>query len=1389
MLRSSCDASPLAPRLSPPETEQFIVRQWTTADGLPINYVGNIVQGDDGYLWLTGGGGLVRFDGSEFKVFTREDIPGWQTSFVQRIHKGTSGALWLVSRRGTLTRYHEGQFHTYEWTAPIPMRVRFYDGGDGSLWIGSGNQIARVEGKTIEHFLIEGGRPNSEIKGFYEDDRGTLWSVSSHALLRRQGDRFVATDLGHSFYQITNRQAGGVWAATSSGLVSIEDGRLSTYLNDTVRPDTIFSLHEDRAGHLWIGLDGGRLVRKKGSKETVYTRADGLPGPINNIFEMHDGQIWVKSPGNGLAYLSGGRFEEVKLHEGRSPPVSALHLGPEGNIWMGTGTGLFSLTPRTINGYTQRDGLPADLIFPILQDRKGTVWLGTTGGGLHRLDGRGGSGPKATITTADGLPSNSIRSLHAGRNGNLWVGAGNGYVARLSDDGAVTQTRRVSQDGETIRALYQDRRDRLWIGAKNLFLLEGDSLRRYGPDRLSRGNTRIRAIHEDQTGTTWVTSREGLFRKKNGSWRRFTTEDGLPSNFVMAIHEDADGTLWFTTHGAGLVRYDGDGAFFTYTTADGLYNNGVWQILDDGLGHYWMSSNTGIFRVSKQELERFRNGEIDRIRSDIYTVADGMPSSECAFTQPGGWKTQDGRLWFPTIKGAAIVDPTQVRADSRAPPVRMQEVRADGREVDWRRAGILQPGKGNLAFHFAALSFSAPERTRYRYTLEGYDETWQRAGARRAAFYTNLPPGQYRFRVQARTGGSAWSQEEAAFTFTLQPHFWQTPWFYLLCIGGLMSVVYGAHWVRLRRMREQNLERTVEARTRALREEKETTEKQAQHLEALREARSRLLVDLAHELRTPLTLISGPVRSALDEGGKRFSDATRDQLEVALRNAERAAGLVGRVKELARLETGGLELEPRTGDLVTFARKTARSFEPMAERKGLTLRFRADEEKLPCQFDPDKLQSVLGNLVENALKFTPKDGKVLVRVGRTDEETAFLRVSDTGPGIPEDEIPRLFDRFHRGKGARAGRAEGTGLGLALVKELIELHGGTIEVDSELGMGSTFTACLPVQTPERPDQPSGQEEGAGMDAGPEEQDAPEIDVHVRASDRLPGTAAPKGNASVEGPDAGQSIAGDSRPRLLIVEDNADVQLYLRHQLSEGFAIETAEDGAEALEKARAARPDLVLSDVMMPEMDGVELCQRIKADDQLCDLPVVLLTAKAGEQAQVEGLGAGADAYVEKPFSMESLRVRIDALIDSRASLRDQYSEEIVVQPSEVSITPEEQALYEEACAVVEAHIGDPAFDVGMFASEMGEAIQSKSQLRRKLKAATGHTPNVFIRHMRLERAAQLLQQDDSLRVYEVARKVGYRDADYFSRRFREHFGVSPSVYSPEKDNGGVGDEK
>ncbi|MFQ5571393.1 MAG: ATP-binding protein [Rhodothermales bacterium] len=621
--------------------------------------------------------------------------------------------------------------------------------------------------------------------------------------------------------------------------------------------------------------------------------------------------------------------------------------------------------------------------------------------------------------------------------------------------------------------------------------------------------------------------------------------------------------------------------------------------------------------------------------------------------------------------------------------------------------------------------------------------------------------------VQVYTPSPGGGLSPPVYLFTTKRLFYQTTWFNTLCLLGLVLVGSGLYHYRIRRvkrqLREKKLVRLVEERTLKLDEEKQKTEAQAAQLKEQAERllemdrmKSRFFANISHEFRTPLTLIQGPIISLLDRSGDELGAETRRQLNVAIENTRRLEWLTDQMLDLSRLEAGQFRLRLRPVDLVLFLEQMVDAFMPLAERNELVLEYQTQSQPLYVHIDPGAFEKVIGNLLSNALKFTPSPGRVLVSVAKEeDDEAAILRVRDTGVGIEAEALPHIFDRFYQVVHAVHRASEGVGIGLSLVKELVELHGGQVGVASEPGFGTEFRVTLPLHTGSVPTEPCPERAliQPGCVLGLEEDLA-------------------RGHMTETAPEPESTSMLQPPPVILIVEDNAEVGRLLRNHLQVEYTIEEARNGREALEVVHRHRPHLIISDVMMPEMDGVALCHALKSDAGFDDIPIILLTAKAGEQDRLDGLGAGADDYVRKPFSFDELQARIRNLLESRQALRRRYSREVVVQPTGVTITSEEEAFYEQVRQAVEHHLGDPHFTVEMLADAV---CLTKSTLSRKLRAATGMSPAEMVRYLRLQHASHLLAGHAG-RVAEVATAVGYRDVDHFTRLFRERFGAPPSEY-------------
>lgn len=764
---------------------QYAHAVWETKDGLPQNSVHAITRTRDGYLWLGTQEGLVRFDGVRFTVFDKRTVKEMKSNHVQALVEGRDGSLWIATTSGLLRR-RGGEFSRYSTEQGLShdFLTALWEDGDGALWIGSfGGGVSR-----------------------FKDGRVTTYTT-------RQG---LSSDF---VWSICGGDDGSLWIGTNEGLNRFHQGRFTVYQARRDLPGkVVWTIIRASGGGFWIGTDGG-LVRWHEGRQRSYATREGLSYPAVRALSEQEGVLWVGTEGGGLYRLANGRFSSFTSRDGLSNDfVISLYEDREGILWIGTyGGGLNQLKEGKVTTYTTREGLSHDMVRCIFQSRDGSLWLGTNGGGLNRLrDGR-----VTVYTRKEGLAGDVVMALAEGRDGSLWVGT-NGGLTRLGRGRFTTYTTRNGLSHNSIRALHEDRRGNLWIGTR------GGGLNRLADGKITAYRVEdgfpsdvVRAIYEAPDGSLWFATNDGLVHMVDGRFVTYTTSDGLSSNTLLAITGDADGTLWIGTYGGGLNRFK-EGKFTRYTTAEGLYDDVIFQILDDQHGSLWLSCNKGIFRVRKKELHDFAMGKLARISFSLLTTADGMKSSECnGGSQPAGWRSRDGRLWFPTLKGAAVIDPINVTFNSLAPPVVIEDLIADGDAVDFRQAIRLPPGKDRVEIHYTGLSFLAPEKVMFRYRLEGFDERWIEAGSRRVAYYTNLPPGRYRFRVTACNNDGVWNPVGATIEFSLEPHFYQTGWFYGLLSLLVLSAGVGVHRLRVRHLaaRERELALRVHERTLTLQRE------------------------------------------------------------------------------------------------------------------------------------------------------------------------------------------------------------------------------------------------------------------------------------------------------------------------------------------------------------------------------------------------------------------------------------------------------------------------------------------------------------------------------------------------------------------------------------------
>ena len=1388
------------PGTAPTETSaaSLVRERWTVRDGLPVNHANTLYQTPDGYLWLATFYGLVRFDGVRFVVFNAANTPGLPSNRIARIYPDTGAAFWLTTEQGHLVRVEGGRF-TPLGVFPGGIRRVVSDGG-GLAWVATTEGLYRYGAGRLAPFAAD-VLGDAWIEDVLVEPSGALWVSASEGAIWRFGEdgarAYPRTDHGLDGRVVLYRDADGAIWAGGEGVARFAGGRWETFAPagaGWARPgrtaaDDVTGFYREPGGPLWLVTRRG-LYRLDGGTADGERRLSWLDAPSLEAFRTAfttcpDGTTWMVA--EDALFREGHRVAAV------GSPVYDLHCDGEGSVWAATQTdGLHHFRPAVLQPVGPPEGLGLRNVYGVYEDRRGGLWFTGQDGVITRLyDGRSRhltAGTSLVSRLHGGLNAVANQAVYEDRAGDVWIGF---QVCRAADRAPDGECERFAwapgaPRHEGVYAILQTRDGALWFGAvgeqsPGLYRLHSGGWTHYATaDGLADPD--VRFLLETRGGELWAaTLRGGVARFDpggaggRGRFAALTTADGLASDHVRALHESADGVLWIATEDRGLVRRDpASGALTTIRQSDGLYDDGLHTVVEDGHGRLWMSTNRGLFWVARADLDAFARGEVARVHSTSYTERDGMRNREANGGRQGSaLRAADGRLWFATQDGAVVVDPAALGVAVRLPPPLVEGVIADGEAVP--RSAATRSGAGTVELAaerrsfritYTAPTFAAPERVLFRYWLDGYDAGWVEAEGRREAAYTRVPPGRYTFRVAASNGDGTWVEGATPLALRVAPFAYETAWFRvlgLLAVAGLAAATYRARTRRLRR-RGEELEAEVAERTEALRAEKRTTEEQARRLEETDRLKSRFFTNVSHEFRTPLTLTIGPLEDLQADGATLPAEARRT-VELALRNSRRMLRLINQLLDVAKLEVGAMRLEPRLQDLAPFVRGIARSFTPLAERRRVRLTVEAPEDPVLVPFDADKLEQVVVNLVSNAIKFTPEGGAIHVTITREGRagagNAAVVTVRDSGPGIAPETLPHLFERFYQAEETYSEVQPGTGVGLSLAKDLTELHGGTISVESAVGFGATFTVRLPL--------------GDGSLSGDGAPDALRPNVTRPA---LPQLVPQTGEGTPEEPPAdAETPDADDRTTVLIADDNAEIRAYVRRHLEPRYRVLEAADGALALATARECLPDLIVSDVMMPALDGFALVRALRADPQTDFLPVLLLTARAADEDKIEGLERGADDYLTKPFNVRELRARVENLIASRQRLREHFAAAPpapVAPPSTpAGLSTSDAAFLALVRTAVEAHLGDEDFGVERLAAAVE---QSRSTLHRRLRHLLQESPTAFIRRVRLEHAAALLSERRGT-ISEVAYAVGFRSVSHFCHVFRIAYGLTPASYT------------
>jgi len=994
---------------------------WLMDDGLPQNYALVVVQTPDGYIWIGTQEGLARFNGHKFEVFNVNNNSCLSTNTINSLAVDDQGTLWIGNSGGGLVSLKDGVFKLHHPDHEICkhfLRV-LMPASDGSLWIGTDHGLWRLQNDRIEKMSLPGRLEQYPlVTSILEDDLGRIWvGTGAYGLFRltRVGSAYDVSPAGFSENQIN-------------------------------------ALLEDAEGNLWIGMQDFGLAHMRDGEMILYTTEQGLSNnSVTSLLQDRDGNIWIGTYGGGLNRFYGGSFSVFDSLCGLSDDiVSSLCEDREGNLWVGTmGGGLNLLKDVKIITYRPKHGLSIDMISAIFQDNQGDIWIGTDGAGVDLFH----NGAFKNINMKDGLSGNKVISICQDNDGYLWFGTDGGGVTRFKDGEYRIFTSRDGLSSDRVAAVYQDKKGHLWIGTRGggVNILSEGRFTVYNEENGLSYNT-VNVIHEDSNGDMWLgTTGGGLNRLRQGKIKIFNKSTGFPSDLIMCVFEDSAGGLWIGTYGGGLIHH-AQGHFTAIKTFDGLFDNVVYTILEDEDHNFWMSCNKGIFKVNRRQLDDFVSGKIHRIHCTHYGKSDGMISAECnGGNQPAGMLARDGTLWFPTIKGVAVVDPEIILWNPLPPPVVIERVVINGTSYPHQQECLVPPGKGELEIEYAGLSFVSIKKVIFRYRLDGYNSGWVEAGLRRTAFYTNLSPGSYEFSVIACNREGVWNKTGASFSFHLEPYFYQTIWFYILCGVFVILLVFGIIRFRIRQMKkkEKELIELVDQRT------KDIIEFNVELVKA-NKIKTELLETVSHDLRNPLNAIAGFTQLIKSSG--ECPSSLEDDIDSIAKASNQMQNLIIEMLDSAVIEGGEITLEKETFDLSNLAWFVVEAYGQTASKKEQNLIISIKEHCM-VRGDKGRLRDVMDNLLSNAVKFTPLKKNIWFILRKSDHTVRF-EVKDEGPGLTSEDMEKVFSRFQRLSARPTGGESSTGLGLFIVKRMVELHEGRVWVESKEGKGSRFIVELP-----------------------------------------------------------------------------------------------------------------------------------------------------------------------------------------------------------------------------------------------------------------------------------------------------------------------------------------
>lgn len=1319
------------------------------SDRLSQNSVIAITQDAKGFMWFGTRQGLNKFDSRKFTIY--KNTPGNRSSisnnYIYSLLTDKNGQVWAGTQNG-LNLYHSAsdQFEQIPFEQSVTVSNRdkeiicLFQDSQNRIWVGTRNTLYLIN--DLQHPVLI---PVSQYTGdafrvtnincIYEDD-GSIWVGSDHGLIRmrQQNNRFAVKEIFHQ----------------EAGATRLVDNQIK-------------SIIRDKNNQLWIGTSHRGLHLYDPATESFrqFQNSSGriASDHIRKLLLDKEGNLWIGTQ-EGLSKMEQGTnritsfindpWNESSLSQNS---VHSLYMDKTGSIWVGTFFGgvncYYSLsTPFTVYSTRTEKKLNNNVVSSIVQDDQGDLWIGTEGGGINRFNSNGSVAYyKHDPANPNSPGANLVKVLYKDKDGNIWAGTHGGGLNLFDrkNNRFIRYFYNAADpylQGTEITNLLEDPQGRFWVGTETqglqLYQKNGLQLSAIqtpaGLNKLSRQS--ILSILSTTINTVWVGTRRGLYIVTADASQLIKTDSSLLS--VNCLFQDKQHRIWAGTGENGLILFDKDGnRKSVITKSEGLPDNNVLGIIEGNNGELWISTTNGLARYNPVSGA-----------CNVYTTADGLAGN--VFNNNAWYKGPDGKIYFGGYYGLTVFDPSVISINSEVPPIAFSSFNLHNKEI---KAGapdrILQKQIGfvdkiRLAYNqnafsveFAALNFIKPSKNQYAFKLEGFDENFTYTNEPLAS-YSNVPPGNYTLVVKGSNNDGVWGKP-VSLEIQVLPPFWKTWWAYTLYIlAGIALVFFVARYFLLQALMKRN--------------------------NTLTQLKLNFFTNISHEIRTHLSLITGPAEKLMSK--LQGNSGEKQLLQTIKSNSESLLQLVNELMDFRKAETGHLVLHASTTDIAGFANSIYTSFSDIAASRNIQQLYTSIPDHIELTFDREQMEKVLYNLFSNAFKFTPDNGFVKLQL-QEDAKSVTITVSNSGKGIARENVDRLFDNYFQ-ENDHGQRNTGYGIGLALSRSIVQAHKGTISVSStKLNTSDLHETIFRVVLLKGTEHYAAEQ----LSSLP----VTEITRPILQGEAL----------SVEGLEL--SI-NNNKATILLVEDNKAIRNFIKESLQENYFIAEAEDGVSGLAWAVEHIPDLIISDVMMPEMDGLEFCSRIKSDIRTSHIPVVMLTAKTAVEHQISGLQTGANIYLTKPFSTRVLELTVQNLLLARARYWQQFNLSLgnsadapasadLVAETEAAVPlpalhPLDEAFLKNIENIVYEFMDDPEFGVGMLSQK---ALMSQPVLYKKIKAITGLSANEFVKSLRLKRAATLLSEQ-RYTVYEIAYMVGYEDSKYFSREFKKQYGVNPSEY-------------